>query len=254
VTAPRQIRIATWNIHGGVGTDGRCDADRIAAVIAELDVDAIGLQEVDARYHPRNDLDQIEHLQAATGMTAVAGATLRSHRGFFGNALLTRHPPTAVRHFDLSARAREPRAALDVELDCGGAPARVIVTHFGLLASERRAQVRGLLEVVRQVPLRPLVVLGDFNEWSLINRTVRLLDSKLGRSAAVRSFPSRLPIFTLDRLWVRPAGALEAVWAHRSPLARVASDHLPVVGRIRAGWPRLEPVRRVEPAELEVDG
>lgn len=234
---PRQLRIATWNVHGGVGADGVRDADRIAAVIAELDVDAIGLQEVDARHHPENDQDQLELLQAATGMIGVAGATLRSGRGYYGNALLTRWPVTAVRHFDLSARAREPRAALDVELDCGGAPARVIVTHFGLLASERRAQVRGLLRVVGCAPPGPLAVLGDFNEWSLINRTVRLLDSKLGRSVPVRSFPARFPVFSLDRLWVRPSGALEEVRVHASPLARVASDHLPVVGRIRAGWP-----------------
>ncbi|MCW8141795.1 MAG: endonuclease/exonuclease/phosphatase family protein, partial [Planctomycetota bacterium] len=85
------VRFATYNVHRCIGADGRYDADRVAAVIRELDADVVGLQEVDARYHLENDLDQIEYLQEATGMTAVAGPTLTNHRGYYGNALLTRH-------------------------------------------------------------------------------------------------------------------------------------------------------------------
>jgi endonuclease/exonuclease/phosphatase family metal-dependent hydrolase len=231
-----QVHIATYNVHRCVGADGRYDADRVAEVIRELGCDAVGLQEVDARYHLQNDLDQIEYLQAVTGLTAIPGATLRNHRGYYGNALLTRHPVRAVRHFDLSCTGREKRGALDVELDCDGDPVRLIVTHFGLRGGERRLQVKGILELIEQGQQAPLALLGDFNEWSIINRTVRTLDARLGRSAAVRSFPARMCLFSLDRIWVQPTAALEAVWAHASPLARVASDHLPVVGRVRAGW------------------
>jgi endonuclease/exonuclease/phosphatase family metal-dependent hydrolase len=232
----RAVRIATYNVHRCVGADGLYDADRVAAVIRELDVDAVGLQEVDARYHLQNDLDQIEHLQRLTGMTAVPGATLVNHRGYYGNALLTRHPVLAVRHYDLSLEGRERRGALDVELDCEGSVVRVIVTHFGLLARERREQVQAILRLVDLGRPAPLAIVGDFNEWSFINRTVRVLDGRLGRSVAVRSFPTRWPLFALDRLWVQPRGALEAVWAHMSPQALLASDHLPVVGRVSAGW------------------
>lgn len=232
----RAVRIATYNVHRCVGADGRYDADRVAAVIRELDADVVGLQEVDARYHLQNDLDQIEHLQRATGMTAVPGATLVNHRGYYGNALLSRHPVRVVRHFDLSLAGRERRGALDVELDVEGTPARVIVTHFGLGGAERRLQVRAILKLLEQGRAAPLAIVGDFNEWSFINRTVRVLDARLGPSVAVRSFPSRWPLFPLDRLWVQPRGRLEAVWAHMSPLARLASDHLPVVGRVAAGW------------------
>ena len=43
-----------------------------------------------------------------------------------------------------------------------------------------------------------------------------------------RSFPSRWPLFALDRVWARPRPALLALKAHRSALAERASDHLPV--------------------------
>lgn len=232
----RAIRIATYNVHRCIGVDGRYDVERVAAVIQELDADVVGLQEVDARYHLQNDLDQIAVLQGRTGMRAVPGATLVNHRGYYGNALLSRHPVLEARHFDLSWAGRERRGALDVELDIEGTRARVIVTHFGLLGAERREQVRGILRLVERGRPAPLALIGDFNEWSFINRTVRVLDQRLGPSVAVRSFPSRWPVFALDRLWVRPRRGLEAVWAHMSPLARLASDHLPVVGRIAAGW------------------
>lgn len=230
------IRVATYNVHGCVGNDGRLDADRVAAVIRELDADVVALQEVDTFF--RCEVDQLQHLAGATGMQVVCGATRqKAGGGTFGNALLTRLPVLAARKADLSQRGREERGALDVAVDCAGVAVRVVATHFGLHAWERREQVRGLLQLVQRDPGVPIVVMGDFNEWSLINRTVRVLDAKLGASFAVRSFPSWWALFALDRLWARPRGSLEAVWAHRSRLARVASDHLPVVGRLSTGWP-----------------
>jgi endonuclease/exonuclease/phosphatase family metal-dependent hydrolase len=90
--------------------------------------------------------------------------------------------------------------------------------------------VRGMLQPHRD---GITVVLGDFNEWAPIAHTVRRLDALLGRSRAVRSFPSRLPVLALDRIWVRPRGALASLHAHRSRRAGAASDHLPVVGVVK---------------------
>jgi endonuclease/exonuclease/phosphatase family metal-dependent hydrolase len=73
-----------------------------------------------------------------------------------------------------------------------------------------------------------LVVLGDINEWFPFSRPLRWFNRLLGRSVAERSFPSRWPLFALDRVWVRPRPALLALKAHRTPLAERASDHLPV--------------------------
>ena len=73
-----------------------------------------------------------------------------------------------------------------------------------------------------------LVVLGDINEWFPFSRPLRWFNRLLGHSVVERSFPSRLPLLALDRVWVRPRPALLALKAHRSPLAAKASDHLPV--------------------------
>jgi endonuclease/exonuclease/phosphatase family metal-dependent hydrolase len=217
---PDCLRIASYNVHACRGADGRKDAARIAAVIAETHCDTVGLQEVDYR------LDYIAH---KTGMQAVPGLTLLRHDGPYGNALLTRRKVLAVRRHGFTYSRREPRNALDVDLDVGGETVRVIVTHLGLRPAERRYQVRQILDLVKHTPLHErIVVLGDINEWLPLGRPLRWLNALFGRSPAERSFPSRWPLVALDRVWARPRHALLALKAHRSPLAAAASDHLPV--------------------------
>lgn len=229
------LRVASYNIHSCVGADGRHDPDRVARVIDELDADVIGLQEVDARYHVEHGLDQIDYLGRATGLGAVSGPTLERHRGRYGNGLLTRRPILSLRRIDLSVAAREPRGALDVELACDGGSVRVVVTHFGLGARERRAQAQRLLAQLEPLGDGLLVVLGDFNEWQPGGAVVRTLDRHLGVSRAFRTFPARWPLLALDRIWVRPRQALHHAQVHRSALARQASDHLPVKVRLDPG-------------------
>lgn len=218
--SPACLRIASYNVHGCVGADGRKDAARVAEVIAEMQCDTVGLQEVDYR---------LDYIAMRLGMQAVPGLTLLRHDGPFGNALLTRRRILEVRRLGFGYGRREPRNALDVELEVGGRPLRVIVTHLGLFAAERRYQMRKLLEIIRRNPMHErIVVLGDMNEWLPLSRPLRWLNGILGASFAERTFPSRWPLFALDRVWVRPRHALLALKAHRSPLAAAASDHLPV--------------------------
>ena len=124
---------------------------------------------------------------------------------------------------------REPRNALDVDLEVNGETVRVIVTHLGLWPAERRYQVKQILKMLKETPIcERVIVLGDINEWLPLGRPLRWMNALFGHSIAERSFPSRWPLVALDRVWVRPRHALLALKAHRSPLAGVASDHLPV--------------------------
>jgi endonuclease/exonuclease/phosphatase family metal-dependent hydrolase len=239
VAAPegaRVVRVATYNVHRCVGVDGKCDASRVAAVLRELDCDLIGLQEVDNNPGDAPASLQLDYLARATGMTAIPGLRLLRHRGHYGNALLTRHRVLGVRRHDLSFSWREPRGALDVDMVLDGIESRVIVTHLGLTPGERRHQMRRILALVGDTPVdEPLILLGDINEWLPLGRPLRWLHRLFGRPPHVRSFPSFLPMFALDRIWARPRGSLLEVSAHLSENARCASDHLPVVARWDVG-------------------
>jgi endonuclease/exonuclease/phosphatase family metal-dependent hydrolase len=219
------LRIATYNVHGGVGLDRRYDPARIARVIAELDVDVIALQEVQSR----GDSNMLDILRRATNMYAVAATTFRTKFGEFGNGLLSRFPIVSRAPIDLSIQGREPRNAIDARLDCKGVPLRIIGTHLGLRSSERREQSARLISALKQNPSVTNVLLGDINDWTTASRGVQALHAHLGESVAYATFPSLFPVLPLDRMWVSSPSTLVRVHAHRSRTARVASDHLPLV-------------------------
>jgi endonuclease/exonuclease/phosphatase family metal-dependent hydrolase len=224
------LRIASYNVHGCVGTDGKRDIVRVAEVLRSLDADVVALQEVD--FEDGDDIDTpAALLRLLPGFRAVA-APIRRHGLPFGNALLTRLPITTSKRICLSYPDREPRTALEVVVETGSRPLRVVATHLGLKPVERRFQVRRILEHVADDESSITVLLGDFNEWFLAGRPLRWLHARFGRGAAVRTFPSQLPLFALDRIWVHPREALRRFSAFTSDQARRASDHLPVVAQL----------------------
>jgi endonuclease/exonuclease/phosphatase family metal-dependent hydrolase len=231
------LNIASYNVHSCVGVDMRCDVARVAKVIRELDCDTVGVQEVIGRHgEKRCDPNQLEELAGYTSMTALGGATILRDDGHYGNAILTRRPIVRSCTHDLSFRHYEPRGAIEADLDVDGKVVRIFVTHLGLRPAERRAQVRQIADVLGRTPLdMPLVVLGDINEWLPIGRPVRWLHRLLEQAPSARSFPVWMPVFALDRIWVRPRRMLRTFAVHRSPTARVASDHYPVKARIAVG-------------------
>lgn len=224
-----KLTVASYNVHGFVGGDGVRDVRRVAKVLLELGADVVALQEVgfDAERE-----DPTELLAEMSGYHAV-GAPIRRHDGMrHGNAILTRLPIANSRRICLDYQKREPRTALEVWLETGGRPLRVVATHLGLRPGERRFQVREILKHVEGDERSVTVLLGDFNEWFLMGRPLRWLHRRFGRSAAVATWPTRFPIFALDRIWVSPPSALTDFKAVTTRTTRQASDHLPVIAEL----------------------
>ena len=224
--------VVSYNIHQCVGLDGRRDVARVARVLGSLNAQLIGLQEVGTDIEDGRKSSQMEYLAQATGLQAIAGPTIERHTGPYGNVLLTSWRVLDSRLLDLSVPGCEPRGAIDADLSIKGRPVRVVVTHLGLRAAERRYQVRRILEALSKGQTRCIILLGDINEWILRSRPLRWLYTRFGTPPAPRTFPSWLPLFALDRIWVLPRPLLLEVHAHATPLARIASDHLPVKGLI----------------------
>jgi len=221
--------IASYNIHKCAGLDGRVDLDRIAGVLQEIDADLVGLQEV---FRPQA-LDLADRL----GVQMAMGTTRERDGLPYGNAVLTRLAIRSSRTFDLSRPAREPRGGirLDLRMTDGGL-LHVFNVHFGLKIRERAEQVRMLVRehILHDELTGPRVVLGDLNEWFWFRGPVgRALRRELHGHRIRRTHPAPLPLFPLDRIYWDRNLAAEGFRVHRSRLARVASDHLPVVARLR---------------------
>jgi endonuclease/exonuclease/phosphatase family metal-dependent hydrolase len=228
------LRAATYNIHQAVGRDGRRDPQRVAHVIQSLDADLIALQEVDAAPGLDTVSIQMTEMAAAGHYLAIPGPTITRSERSYGNALLTRLEVERVERFDLTQAGREPRGAIDACLRSpGGEPLRCVATHLGLSARERRRQLEMLLRLLAEKWGQPLVLMGDFNAWAPFSRIERALSRLMAPSPRPRSFPSSFPLLALDRIWVHPGRLLVDLRAHDTPLTRDASDHLPVVVKIR---------------------
>lgn len=225
--------VASYNIHKCVGTDGRRDPDRIVQVIQEIDPDIIALQEVDTRFGERKGLLNLHRLDHDCGLVPVQLSRISAAHGWHGNIVLVRkHMAHAVHEFHLPGL--EPRGALLADIDLGeGIDLRIIAAHFGLLRRSRQQQAKAIIEVMQSRKARPTLLLGDLNEWRVgAKSSLNMLDTHFGRHAPVASFPSRLPFLALDRIIANREGLIEQIAAHDSPLARVASDHLPIKTRL----------------------
>lgn len=172
--------MASYNIHLGIGRDGDFKPQRIAAVIRELQADIVALQEV-ALGAPA--FNMLEYLSGACGMSAIAGPTLVTPHGDYGNAILTHYRAIHVRRLDLSVARREPRGALVVELDCSGQRLCLIATHLGLRPAERREQIRRLLQSVHDAGAVPTVLIGDLRGQPVVGVFLCSYGSGAGRVA-----------------------------------------------------------------------
>lgn len=228
---PWPLTIATWNIHAAVGCDGRYAPDRVIDVLHELQADIVALQEVPMGGSTCDNVAAI--VAEATGYECAEGPACDTPQRRYGNAVLSRYPILSVRAIDLSFGSREPRGALDADVDCNGDLLRIVATHLGLRPAERRHQIRRLLDVFDTEEM-PVILMGDINEWFMWGKTLRMLVSHFQAVPAPATFPTRWPVFALDRIWIRPRHRLVHVEVHATPLARVASDHLPLIAHIDA--------------------
>jgi endonuclease/exonuclease/phosphatase family metal-dependent hydrolase len=227
-----QVRVATYNVHQCVGRDGRRDTARVASVLDDIGADVLALQEL--QWDPSDALHLLEEFAGMLRYQAIPGPTLLQAKGHYGNALLTRLPVVRQDLIDLTVGRHEPRGAIDVVLDTGQERLRVMATHLGLRPYERRWQMRQLLERLDRGPQCPTVLMGDLNEWFLWGRPLRWLHAWFGTTPAPATVPSALPLFALDRIWVRPRALMARLFVHDGGRAAEASDHLPLVAQIGA--------------------
>ena len=220
------VKLATYNIHASVGADGQFKPARIVQVLKELNADVVALQEVE--HHNVEGCDLLDYLAIETESTAIPGPTLLRDTRRYGNALLTKLPVLSINRVDLSMPGREPRGALNVRFNWNGLRVVVVATHFGLGSRERRLQVRRLLALFDSDSIDISILMGDINEWFFWGRPLRWLHEYFQHSPACATFPACWPFIPLDRIWVRPRNLLESMKAHDSPVARIASDHLPL--------------------------
>jgi endonuclease/exonuclease/phosphatase family metal-dependent hydrolase len=236
-----KVRLVSYNVHKGVGTDGRLRLDRIVDVVRHYDPHVVCLQEVIWSPAAFGRRTQPAALASSIGLAhGVIALNCHRRRGTYGNMTLSTFPIEHHENLDLTVSIRKPRAALYTQVRLPHTRLHVFNAHLGLSGGERVRQMRELVaDTTRVAPEREAVVYaGDMNDWRH-----RLYPTVL-REAGFRcvagdaddpghaTYPSWFPLGALDKVFVR--GAVRSAHAHpsRLALARVASDHLPLVAEI----------------------
>ncbi|WP_374274400.1 endonuclease/exonuclease/phosphatase family protein [Brevundimonas sp.] len=235
-------RILTYNVHRCLGTDRRLDVARIADVIAECEADIVCLQELDVGRARSNGVDQAAEIASRLSMSVHFHPAMKVEAEEYGDAILTHRPERLVRAGALptlrGVRGLETRGALWAAIDIDGVEVQVINTHLGLVPREQRAQAKALAGdkwLGDKACVGPTILTGDFNCTSLTRPyatlTKGLADAQrlLKLRPSVKTFPSAFPAIRIDHFFVSREVTPLSIFAPLSPLARSASDHLPLV-------------------------
>jgi endonuclease/exonuclease/phosphatase family metal-dependent hydrolase len=240
------LRVATWNIHkgvNGIGPAKRLEIHHLALGVESLNADIVCLQEV-RKFNQREakrfatrwpDAPQADVL-APDGYHAVYETNARTKFGEHGNALLSRWPVEDHAHEDMSDHRFEQRGLLHVPVKVQNVEIHVIVVHLGLLGGSRLRQTAQLASYIeREVPeAAPLVVAGDWNDWTeRLHEPLRRSGLRTLEGVRLPTFPARLPVLHLDRVYARGLRCIHAEVPRGKAWARM-SDHLPLVMDLEA--------------------
>jgi endonuclease/exonuclease/phosphatase family metal-dependent hydrolase len=234
-----QFRLITYNIHKGIGgVDRRYRLERIIETLRHYDPDVVFLQEVDDGVKRSRRHCQVDMLSEALQLKHSAyQPNVLLREGQYGNALLSRYPLRDVHDVDLSLPLKKRRRAQGahcvLRIEEHTRTLLLYNLHLGLAGFERRIQVRRLLRsavLSRTHRDTAVVVAGDFNDtWKTVNRRFMRPDGFHSASGTTKSFPAVRPIRALDQIYYRGQLSLHHCFPGRLRLARLASDHLPVI-------------------------
>lgn len=223
------IKVASYNIHKGIGTDRRRNPGRIVDVLNEIDADVIALQEADRRFGTRAAAIPEKLLEMHSDYRAIPLDVQIDSMGWHGNAILVRKTADVLQHDIMHIPCLEPRGAIMADFQIAGKRLAVFGMHLDLSGLWRRRQAAAIVKMAQDKEQdSPVVLMGDLNEWSAAGGCLKDFARAFDMVDCGRSFHSRSPIATLDRIMHSSAIKSAEAGVHDSPAARKASDHLPV--------------------------
>jgi len=227
------IKVASYNMRKGIGSDRRRSAERILTVLTEINADIIALQEADRRFGVRERVIPALLLDRHSRWVEAPIGVRAASMGWHGNALLVRRDWAIVDCEPIHLPSLEPRGAVAADIRTGDGIVRVVGMHLDLSGLWRRRQAHAILAHVGASSRRyPTVLMGDLNEWNPAIGCLKEFVPPYALADIGPSFHARRPVAKLDRIMVSPDLVINDCGVHASSAARVASDHLPIWAKI----------------------
>ncbi|OGR42876.1 MAG: hypothetical protein A2X35_09585 [Elusimicrobia bacterium GWA2_61_42] len=249
-----KLSFLTINAHKGFSAlNKRFALPELRDCVRDSGADIVFMQEVVGqnlrhaeRYFGWPAKPQHEFMTEVSGFNHAYGKNVVYTAGHHGNAILSRFPILHSERVDISTNRVEKRGLLyaKIQLPEGKPPLHCVCVHLGLLCVSRAKQFRKICEFIQQVvpDHEPAIVAGDFNEWRKRKRDdleTKLLMQDAGLSLhgrKLRTFPAALPVFPLDRVYLRGFKVLKAQVLSKGPWKDI-SDHAAFLAEAEYSWP-----------------
>lgn len=229
------VRVMTYNIHQGFDTEGRLGMEALARAVEAESPDVVALQEVTRGWVVAGSVDTLLWLSQRLGMRYAYGPAADVA---FGNAVLSRYPIVSAetRPMPNNADITMGRSYLDVVVDTGDGPLRVIATHLHHLTSEGERRAPQVTELVaRWNGAARTVIVGDLNAqpgWPELAplEGSAMVDAYVASGSEGQPYTARSHNLhaRIDYIWASPD--LRA--SGYSARVVLASDHLPVAADV----------------------
>lgn len=245
-----RIKVLTYNIHKGFSVGNRRFVlHQIKKLLRSVDADVVFLQEIQGEHftHGNKYLNwpnesQFEFLADQVWQHHAYGKNAIYESGHHGNAILSKYPFIRWDNIDVSYMRSASRSLLHgvIKLSESLPVVHVVCVHLGLFSFERERQVIKLIERINEFVDKdePMIIAGDFNDWQGHSNT--LLQKELGvtevftemTGRCARTFPSWLPMLSVDRVYSRGLVVVEGRRIHE-PVWKGLSDHLPLLAEFQ---------------------
>jgi endonuclease/exonuclease/phosphatase family metal-dependent hydrolase len=228
---PCRVTVLSYNIHAGIGVDGKHDIARIAGVIRSVEPDLVSLQEVDRRTQRSSGRDLVEELARATGLQGAFGKAMDYQGGEYGVAVLARGKIGKTETHPIEpSPGHEPRVILDAAVElprCG--TVRLLATHFDHRAAADRLRGARLANT-----LIADLLAGDLNATRDSEEIRELSAHWTIAGPMLLTIPSAVPNRQIDYILYRRAERWRVVDVKVLD-EKVASDHRPILAVLEGG-------------------
>jgi len=240
-----KLKILSFNIHKGISWHGLSPTlEVIRTIIRMSEADLVFLQEV----HGENARNKKEWEKFNSQYEFLADEIWSHHcyaknavydHGHHGNVILSKFPILNWQKLDISTNRFEKRGLLSAQIDLCRSDKSILhahCVHLNLLPQGRKIQYQQIIKSLQASSSEwgPLIVAGDFNDWNnqaenLFSKPLQLQNCFANcENKKRRTFPSPLPLLSLDRIYAKNVQVLKATILNSS-LAKSASDHLPLM-------------------------
>lgn len=236
------LRIMSYNVHNGIGLDGKRDYDRLAGVINRFAPDVVALQELDSVTQRSLGVDILREFAGKTLMHSIYAPAISYQGGKYGIGILTKEKPLNYRIIPLPGR-EEKRVLLIAEFE------KYIFscTHFSLTEADQLASVELITKEIGNTK-KPVFLAGDLNALPG-SPVMKSMLEKFRPLTNVKNmtYPANEPKECLDYILSYKDNEPGYALLSNSVIGEsVASDHRPVFAEVRLKTPQ-EDIFRTRP-------